>query len=345
MEAFMADNDECHQEIAHRLVGVRNQPVRSVTPATPEVERSNSNTEREDVFVSNTSLSTTTKHDAIMPNVLVRVLRRRPCHSACSCICHQTQRLLSPGIVQRLVGNLFIGYTGLPTPFRRCNVLGCRQNSPAHAKLFYRFPSWFCKRAVDLAFFGGGLCPELVLRFPCVRPLHSEWGEYIRDGRVDDLKRLINCKQASLQDVDNTFGLTALHWALEYGWVDLASFLVRAGADLAAEDGFGLTPRHCLLFGYTWLNFHIPRGDEEMFLRRQSNNFDIPSDSELLEEPALCKTYNGKDTHDTVRASLNSLGGINDVDALGGTLLMKAVRQTDASTGEDMSMGRTEYIS
>lgn len=342
MEAFMADNDECHQEIAHRLVGVRNQPVRSVTPATPEAERSDSNTEREDVFVSNPSSSTTTEHDAIMPNVLVRVLRRRPCHSACSCMCHQTQRLLSPGIVQRLIGNLFIGYTGLPTPFRRCNVLGCRQNSPAHAKLFYRFPSWFCKRAINLAFFGGGLCPELILRFPCVRPLHSEWGEYIRDGRVDDLKRLINCKQVSLQDVDNTFGLTALHWALEYGWVDLASFLVRAGADLAAEDGFGLTPRHCLLFGYTWLNFHIPRGDEEMFLRRQSNNFDIPSDSELLEEPALCKTYRGKDTHDTVRASLNSLGGINDVDALGGTLLMKAVRRADEPTGEEMSMGRTE---
>ncbi|KAI4086925.1 MAG: hypothetical protein LQ339_008978 [Xanthoria mediterranea] len=235
MEAFMADNDECHQEIAHRLVGVRNQPVRSVTPATPEAERSDSNTEREDVFVSNTSSSTTTEHDAIMPNVL-----------------------------------------------------------------------------------------------------------YIRDGRVDDLKRLIDCKQASLQDVDNTFGLTALHWALEYGWVDLASFLVRAGADLAAEDGFGLTPRHCLLFGYTWLNFHIPSGDEEMFLRRHSKNFDILSDSELLEEPALCKTYHGKDTHITVRANLNSLGGINDVDALGGTLLMKAVRRADEPTGEGMSVGRTE---
>ncbi|KAL8724056.1 MAG: hypothetical protein Q9166_008154 [cf. Caloplaca sp. 2 TL-2023] len=83
---------------------------------------------------------------------------------------------------------------------------------------------------------------------------------------------LIDSKQASLHDVDSKYGMTALHWAMYYSRVDMASFLVRSGA--------------------------------------------------------------GPTTREALRESLTSFGGIDDANALGDTLLMKATRYVDEPTGK-----------
>ncbi|KAL8648567.1 MAG: hypothetical protein Q9226_005939 [Calogaya cf. arnoldii] len=199
-------------------------------------------------------------------------------------------------------------------------------------KFTYRFPSWFWNRAVHVSFMGGKVGPELVLRFPCVRPFESDWGTSVREGAVEDLKSLIDRKQAGLNDIDSKYGMTALHWSMNNCRVDMVSFLIRSGADWAAEDGFGLTPRHCLLFDY---RDSIPCDGtrrKRPLLLQQYSTLDNSSESELLEEPAQHRIYRGKETYNTLRANLRTLGGIDDADALGHTLLTKAIEWMDVPT-------------
>ncbi|KAL8853728.1 MAG: hypothetical protein Q9221_001371 [Calogaya cf. arnoldii] len=199
-------------------------------------------------------------------------------------------------------------------------------------KLTYRFPSWFWNRAIRVSFMGGKLGPELVLRFACVRPFESDWGTFVREGAVEDLKCLIDRKQADLNDIDSKYGMTALHWSMHYCQVDMVSFLIRSGADWAAEDGFGLTPRHCLLFDY---KHSIPCDGtrrNRLLLLQQYSTLDNSSESELLEEPAHHSIYRDKNTHNNLRASLRFLGDIDDADALGHTLLTKAIVRSDVPT-------------
>lgn len=342
MEAFMTDNARYQHEFAHRLVGIRHQVDRVVTLANSDAEPSY--TARKDP-ISNILPPNRHDDDAVVPNINVRVLRRRSCHSACSCSCHRTQRLVSPGTLERLVGSLFMGYTGIPSPFRRCDVYDCRQRSLTHVKLTYRFPAWFWNRAIHVAFLGGGPSPELVLRFPCVRPFESDWGTFVRAGAVEDLKYLIDRKQASLHDVDSKYGMTALHWSMHRCRVDMVSFLIHSGADWAAEDGFGLTPRHCLLFDYQYFLPCGPTRDNRLLLLQQYSSLDNSSKSDLLEEPALHRIYRGEDTHDALRASLRSRRDIDAADALGHTLLTKAIGWTDEPTGERISGGTKASIS
>ena len=131
------------------------------------------------------------------PTMRLQALQRRPCNPLCHCTCHKTRRIASPGFLERLLGKLFVGYSGLPSVFRNCTVLGCRQDSSKLVKVTYSFPYWFWQRAVNAAFsytFATG--PELLLRFPCVRPAHSEWFICARMGDADGLKRLLGNKQA-----------------------------------------------------------------------------------------------------------------------------------------------------
>ena len=129
--------------------------------------------------------------------VRLQTLRRGSCNPSCNCCCHKTQRIASPGLLERLVGKLFLGYAGLSSAFRRCTVLGCRQDSSKLAKMTYKFPSWFWRRAVSLAFsYTSRTGPELLLRFPSVRPAHSEWFICARMGDADGLKRLLQNRQA-----------------------------------------------------------------------------------------------------------------------------------------------------
>lgn len=170
-------------------------------------------------------------HGLVLPTVQLQILRRLPCDITCHCTCHQTQRFASPAFLGSIFGNLFLGYAGLPSVFRKCTVLGCRQDAPTIAKMTYRFPRWFAQRAVNIGFsYTYSTGPELLLRLPCVRPAHCDWFICARMGDAEGLKRLFVDKQASsmlpysdtpdcrssadqteVHDVDVMFGLTALH--------------------------------------------------------------------------------------------------------------------------------------
>ncbi|KAL8776282.1 MAG: hypothetical protein Q9213_008329, partial [Squamulea squamosa] len=121
---------------------------------------------------------------------------------------------------------------------------------------------------------------------------------------------------ADVHDIDNRRGMTALHWATQWTRLDIVRLLIDAGADLHAQDGFGLRNSKQLLDQY---------------------NIDKMSTSDLsdvFEEPNLHRIYRLYGNSDAFRLGLatTSASHINQVDVLGETLLFKAIKSDDAQS-------------
>ncbi len=72
----------------------------------------------------------------------------------CKCCCHQKYSKRSPRLVDRIVGTLFTGYSGIPGLGPRCNVHSCVHSCPspdAMLSLTYFFPTWFISGAITMA--------------------------------------------------------------------------------------------------------------------------------------------------------------------------------------------------
>lgn len=70
---------------------------------------------------------------------------RIPCRSWCPCACHAKRKLnlTAPGMMQSLLGKIFVGYSGLPVLNEACDFRGCRDRQNATASIEYWFPWWF----------------------------------------------------------------------------------------------------------------------------------------------------------------------------------------------------------
>ncbi|KAL8747876.1 MAG: hypothetical protein Q9184_007543 [Pyrenodesmia sp. 2 TL-2023] len=179
-------------------------------------------------------------------------------------------------------------------------------NVPAIASLSDdKFPRWFWYRAVNIGFsYAPATGPELLLRFPCVRPAHCDWFIFARMGDAEGLKRLLTNKQASgrlrplefvmlangnpVHDIDATFGLSALH-----------------------DHSMKIVSQQCRMV-------------------------DTTSVDEILEAPPLHITYGRQGFSPAFRVALKAhpLSSLEEKDAIGETLLFKAVRLSDLPLGE-----------
>lgn len=212
IDTFTSENGQISQDIFNRMVGMESKLDKLAEDVTRSqataVTTSEHNEVESHLALGATSIATSvdhtsavrgsSEHGQVLPTVKLQMLRRVPCQSACNCACHQTQRFTSPRFLESVFGNLFLGYSGLPSVFRKCTILGCRQDSSKLAKMTYRFPCWFWQRAVNIAFsytYSAG--PEWVLRLTCIRPWDSDWFQFARTGNVKGLKRFIVDKQAS----------------------------------------------------------------------------------------------------------------------------------------------------
>ena len=70
---------------------------------------------------------------------------RIPCRSWCPCACHLKRKfnLTAPGMMESVVGKMFMGYSGLPVLNKPCDFRGCRDRQNATATIEYWFPWWF----------------------------------------------------------------------------------------------------------------------------------------------------------------------------------------------------------
>ena len=139
------------------------------------------------------------------------------CHGQCYCSCHIRKRARTPASLENLMGNLFVGYTGMPLSQRICNLPTCQhQQRGFSAQFTYYFPWWFVARAlVATISIGLAMGPEFTLRLPHVVPESSPIFQLARSGNVQGLAYLFNNGLASPYDIAGESGATVLHESIQ----------------------------------------------------------------------------------------------------------------------------------
>lgn len=127
---------------------------------------------------------------------------QQECPVWCSCMCHRQSTYQQPMWARSLLGNLFVGYTGLPIVTPRCTETTCRRQSGVFIEATYSFPSWFLDRIILLqgrSFSPVG--PELYLRTPRVTTLDLRLWAPLQDGRIDVFQERIARGMGTAQDI------------------------------------------------------------------------------------------------------------------------------------------------
>ena len=102
--------------------------------------------------------------------------QKRGCVLDCECTCHQRRRYRSPSFAQKVLGELFIGFSTLPLLSTRCSDDRCTQKSRFSATLTYYLPTLFLKKMVSLVLITTSQGdPAACIK---VRPLSSDFSIY-----------------------------------------------------------------------------------------------------------------------------------------------------------------------
>lgn len=65
------------------------------------------------------------------------------CRTGCPCSCHKQRKLASAAVLDRAVGQLFVGYVGVPGLNPKCDDASCQTSQTAHVNMKYWFPLGF----------------------------------------------------------------------------------------------------------------------------------------------------------------------------------------------------------
>jgi hypothetical protein len=148
-----------------------------------------------------------------LDTVLVSVQsRRRFCPRACPCACHDTRRSNTPDVLGRVLGQLFVGYSGIPFVTPKCDHKSCSQNTAPKVQAEYWFPAhvfWSKIFRVE-ATYHAATGPSLQIRSFRHVPDSSPAVNYTINGNIDGLKTLFSQGMASPNDVSNTRGYSLL---------------------------------------------------------------------------------------------------------------------------------------
>jgi hypothetical protein len=137
---------------------------------------------------------------------------RSACQPWCSCACHSEHRLRSPQLLDRVIGSLFIGYSGLPGLTRKCNQHSCHLRSQPMTYITYFFPQWFLARTISFVLSTTPLAgPVASLKVSRTVPGDSAIFYYAKTGNLTKIKALFEGGLASPHDVHFESGITALH--------------------------------------------------------------------------------------------------------------------------------------
>lgn len=162
--------------------------------------------------------------------------RESKCALWCTCACHSSSKHLSlPTTLERLTGQLLIGFSVYPWLRPRCNLQKCKRSSETRIRLRYKFPAWWFLR-YSISLLAQPRDRGITLRFQQVRPFDADVFEMVAHGRLEALRSAISLKAASIYDVEDTGGHTLLHRALITRNVDMIDFLLKQGADILAVN-------------------------------------------------------------------------------------------------------------
>lgn len=132
------------------------------------------------------------------------------CLSWCSCICHKRTSLRLPRSLRLVLGNLFVGYSGLPLITPKCNERSCRRRSAPLIDINYYFPTWFFARAVAMSVTISSFGISQSIRMPRMLDWSSPLWQYARIDELSGVQTLFSSGRASPFDI-NAYGRSALH--------------------------------------------------------------------------------------------------------------------------------------
>lgn len=155
------------------------------------------------------------------------------CRSGCPCACHKQKKSSTPAIMDRVFGQLFVGYAGVPGLSPKCDEAACEMSQTAHVNMEYWFPlGFFWSQIVRLQIgYQPHVGPQLQLSMLRRIPDSAQSVDFALGGNIDGLKDLFKRGQASPRDVSSTRGYSLLRWALYGKQYDTCRFLLHAGAD------------------------------------------------------------------------------------------------------------------
>ena len=171
------------------------------------------------------------------------------CNSDCRCACHTSKRSSTPTVVDRILGQLFVGYAGIPLLNDKCDVSECDKSQIPYLNMEYWFPlGLFWSQIVRLQLgYQSHLGPQISLSMLRRVPDSAPCVKFALDGNIDGLKDLFKRGLASPKDVSSTRGYSilrvsfrtsqpsfvadCLQWALYGKQYQTCKFLVNAGAD------------------------------------------------------------------------------------------------------------------
>lgn len=165
--------------------------------------------------------------------------RVRPCLDSCltpscTCSCHVRRDAATSGVLNSLLGRLFVGYSGLPLLSSKCDNNECQGSKGRRSELSleYWFPTSLWSTIVRMHV---GLHPNAgpSLQLETLRriPDSAQCVDFAVNGNIDGLKYLFRRGLASPRDVSTSRGYTLLRWALYAKQYETCEFLVHAGAN------------------------------------------------------------------------------------------------------------------
>ena len=146
------------------------------------------------------------------PFVTFNCNRAVTCDRHCSCVCHSSHRYKSPEVLKKLLGSLFVGYTGLPISASICKSNKCSNHAFRSVKASYIFPFWFVMKTLDLVFkssYASGPCISLSVRNRVIMGAGINIVSLARNGDTSGIMKLLERQKASITDVDSLTGQSA----------------------------------------------------------------------------------------------------------------------------------------
>ena len=134
------------------------------------------------------------------------------CRPRCPCSCHEYKKSASPVFLNRVLGQMFIGYAGLPLFSPKCSSQECRKGQVPRVSLEYWFPLGFLWSQIlsVQAGFSQNLGPHFQLKTLRRVPDSAPCVNFALEGNIDALKDLFVRGLASPQDVSSTRGYSLL---------------------------------------------------------------------------------------------------------------------------------------
>jgi ankyrin repeat protein len=165
------------------------------------------------------------------------------CRSGCPCNCHLQQKSSSPALFNRVLGQLFVGYAGLPVLSPKCDNDACQKSRASQISMEYWFPLGFFSSTIVRMQLGYQPNIGTLFQLDTMRrvPDTAQCVNFALNGDIQGLNYLFSRGLASPRDVSSTRGYSLLRWAMYGKQYEACEFLVYAGADpdyrpIAASD-------------------------------------------------------------------------------------------------------------